>query len=1066
MTTARSFLVDSSHVAARLLQPFAWGVLVWAFCCGCGDRSAVRVTPDPSKPAVADEQASSSIAKQTNLDSPEVSLRERIDQLENDDQSPAAKQLLTQQLIVDPNDMQANYLMARLQFNQGNAEQALAITERFSASDSAATIEFLELRIMILKRLDRYSDAADAIQQIIAQHTEQNATLRERLLHELWATLCRCGRRQEASEIAIRMARAGRATRDELISLIRRDESFPSPRLLTRNDGSRDERSHSNLFSPGLGLARWYFDDGQYQAALKQLRLPNGQGNQTPDARAFKGRILAKLQATDRLASWLINHREALHTREDFWIALTEYWKQKGKFESAAHAALQGLQINPTNREMVQHASGLMYALQRREDGDYFKSFGIDLANTETAATIVFLGESNLQQSLQTLLQRLVELGRPFETLNWKKLTIPPSQPGLLQHLEAQRVSLLKNPNALAMSAEYARQDIPIDTFSDQADWQQLVTATGPTTPAVNDQAASKQANVAFVPHLVDRAKQVGLTHEYLFSDRRDFEQIALYEAMGGGVGVLDFDRDGWADVYLAQGATDPPDQLASVSSQLFRNLSGKFAPVTENSLAGDFQFSTGIACGDVNQDGFPDLYLAALGKNRMLINNGDGTFRDATDQFEPSADQFSTSLAIADLNGDALPDLFEGNYFEIEGAFQRPKKNAQGQFTPPSPLTHFAGNDRWFANLGDGSWKTHTISSDVARPGTSLGVVITDFDGSGSNEVFVGNDMRANHFLKVAPSDQHTETLQSSDSKGVTFVNQADFLGLAMGTLGVPNGCMGIATGDFNRDGRFDLQIANYSQEPCNLFLQNAEGSFSDLAMRRGMHHPTNPMVGFGTKSVDLDRNGFLDFVVTNGHIFDMRYSGEPFKMPPQMFMGTGIDYQSLFPTDSENDSSDQPKQAEHAYWQHDYLGRAMATLDYDHDGALDFLVTHLDHPTALLHNESFTGEPERIAAGKRWLQIELTGIRSERDAIGAKVSVSYAGQVFTNWVTAGDGYFCTDEPVLSFAFPAIKSKQLPSVNVTIHWPSGSKQRLKTMELGHRYLVLEGQPDTFKLQP
>lgn len=1065
MTIDRSLFAHPLAIAARQLRRWAWIVLTVAVCCGCSDNSKSAIERVPATSVTADtSEGSVSSSGENNAADSSVSLRERGEALEQEKQFTAAEKLLTEQLILDPDDLQTNFLLARLKFKQGDIDQALAITERFPASDAATSPEILELQIGILKQQRRYSDVADTIRQLITQRSDLDAAMRERLLHELWAMLCRCGRRQEACEIAIRMTRAGRATRDELISLIRRDESFPSPRLLTREDGSRDQRGNANAFSPGLGLARWYFDEGRFEDALEQLRLPDEQGNQTLDARALEGRILAKIQATDRLESWLINHREDLQTREDFWIALTEYWKQKRKFEAAAYAALQGLQINPANREMIQHASGLMYSLERKEEGDYFKTFGIDIANTETAATAIFLGEGNLQQSLQTLLQRLVELGRPFETLNWKKLTIPPSQTNILQHLESQRRSLLQNPDALTMSTEYARQDIPIDTFSDRTAWQQLVESVGPTAPAIANPIMVTQAKVAFKPRLVDRANETGLQHEYLFSDRRNFEQIALYEAMGGGGGVLDFDRDGWPDVYLAQAATSPPDQLASVSSQLFRNVDGTFREITENSQTQDFQYSTGIACGDVNQDGFPDLYLAAVGKNRLLINNGDGTFRDATDQFDPSPDQFSTSLGIADLNGDALPDLFEGNYFEIEGAFNRPKQNEKGQWVAPSPLAHFAGNDRWFANQGDGSWKTQQVSSDVARPGTSLGVVITDFDGSGSNEIFVGNDMRANHFLKVTTTDQQNEG-QDSKNDGVGFVNQADFLGLAMGTHGIPNGCMGIATGDFNRDGRIDLQIANYSHESSNLFLQNPEGSFLDLAMRHGMHQPTKPMVGFGTKAVDLDRNGFLDFVITNGHIFDMRAAGEPFRMLPQLFMGTGNTYEVVLPDDAESSASGATADSKDDYWQHPYLGRAMATLDYDHDGALDFLITHLDHPTALLHNESFLNDPERIAAGKRWLQLELVGTHSERDAIGAKVSVTYAGQVFTDWVTAGDGYFSTDEPVLSFAFPAMNTTQFPPVGVVIRWPTGVEQRFELLELGHRYLVLEGQQEAFALQ-
>ncbi len=149
---------------------------------------------------------------------------------------------------------------------------------------------------------------------------------------------------------------------------------------------------------------------------------------------------------------------------------------------------------------------------------------------------------------------------------------------------------------------------------------------------------------------------------------------IPIHEALGGGIAVLDYDLDGWPDVYLAQGSGDPPTSSCTRSNQLFRGGPQVFHPVTSLAQADDFNYSSGLAAGDVNQDGFVDLYLGSLGHNRLLVNNGDGTFRDATLQMDDSSDRFTSSVAIADINSDGLPDLFESNYIQMEGGFAVPQ--------------------------------------------------------------------------------------------------------------------------------------------------------------------------------------------------------------------------------------------------------------------------------------------------------------------------------------------------------------------------------------------------------
>ncbi len=335
--------------------------------------------------------------------------------------------------------------------------------------------------------------------------------------------------------------------------------------------------------------------------------------------------------------------------------------------------------------------------------------------------------------------------------------------------------------------------------------------------------------------------------------------------------------------------------------------------------------------------------------------------------------------------------------------------------------MSYSAAQDRWFENLADGRFRVHEITPEIAQPGTSLGVVITDFQSDGKNEVFVGNDVRPNHLL-----------VQSSEN---LFVNMADLKGVANGFDGGAKGCMGIATGDFNRDGKIDIQIANYLDEEANLYLQTSNGNFMDNSERYGLADATRPYVGFGTKAVDIDRNGFLDFIVTNGHVFDMQKFGEAYQMPPQLLMSDGIRFQ---PAEVDDDSG---------YWNEKYLGRTIASIDFDRDGALDFIIGHLDKPLALLGDETQT------SGG--WLQLELVGTLSERDAIGTQIVLTIEDSQYMQWVTAGDGYLCSDEPVQTFGFEPSNQRG----QIEVRWPSGLRQTFESVACGHRYLIVEGDP-------
>jgi predicted Zn-dependent protease len=920
------------------------------------------------------------------------------------DHEQAAKDLYGL-MIRYPDDDKVKLRVAQVEAARGKFEAALEIAESLG-NDSVAFPAAVELRYQVLAKQGRYSQAADLLLD-----ASQGRRDRTQWNHEAWRFLNHLGRRQEASQQAMQLCRQGLATEAELLSLIKRSAAFPTPAMI------KNKEQGARQFADGLGKARWYFSVGEYQNAVTQLADQSRTGFQSVAAEAFYGRLLAESQDWEAFGRWHAGSSEEIKRHADYWSAIGTFFIDNLSHEAAARALLEAIRRDPTDRVCFQRLSKVLSALGRSDDGKQFQYRGVELAQTERLAEQLADSPNDRERRSQ-LARNLMELGRPFETLAWTSTLLPQSAIGPRQVINQQRKDLLSDPSVETMAVETALLEFDPTEFDLQPAMGQLFR----DKRKLGRPATVASSKIAARPSLVNRAEEVGLKFQWYKDVGIDLKTIPIHESLGGGIAVLDYDLDGWPDLYLAQGSGDPPTDQCTRSSELFRNEASNFEPRTEVAHAEDRNYSSGLSSGDVNQDGFPDLFLGSLGHNRLLINNGDGTFREATSGLGAFPDRFTSSIAVADINGDQLPDLFESNYIEMEGGFALPQAQENGKLLAPSPLSHYPDHDRWFENLGDGSFRLHEIESSTANPGTSLGLVVTDFDSDGKNEVFVGIDVRPNHFL-----------VQSGDNG---FINLADAKGLANGFEGSPNGCMGIATGDFNRDGRFDMQIANYSLEPANYYLQTDSGDFTDNAVRYGLADVTRPYVGFGTKAVDVDRNGFLDFIVTNGHIFDLRDEGEPYQMAPQMLMSDGRGLELV--------EVDDPS----GYWEQAYLGRSIALLDYDRDGATDFAIGHLDQPVALLHDET--------ATDGRWVQFELVGVKSERDAIGAKLVVTAGQSQFTQWVTAGDGYFCSDEPVVSFSFP--RSETPADVQLRVHWPSGLAQDFEAIEADNRYLVVEGE--------
>jgi hypothetical protein len=453
----------------------------------------------------------------------------------------------------------------------------------------------------------------------------------------------------------------------------------------------------------------------------------------------------------------------------------------------------------------------------------------------------------------------------------------------------------------------------------------------------------------------------------------------------------------------------------------LFRNLGGtRFADVSRMTGVRDSGFGQGVAVGDLDADGFVDLYVANIGGNRLLRNNGDGTFSDATHAAGLAGDEWTTSCAMADLDGDALPDLYAVNYVMGNDVFDR----VCGDGATPRlcmPYDFEAQPDRVWTNRGDGTFgdASSMLLADHP-PGKGLGIAIWNATGNGRPNILIANDTTPNAFFESEDSSRsHTRY----EDRGIAS-------GLALNADGKATGSMGIALGDVNDDGRLDVFITNFLAEANTYYACSAAGFYEDRTREVELQNPSFNVLGFGTQFLDADLDGRLELFVANGHIDDLRDIDRPYEMPAQVFRWDGRQFR------------ESPADELGPYFNEKWLGRSAARIDWNRDGRGDLLVGHLAKPSALLTNTT--------ASPSRFLQLSLVGVESNRDAIGAIVTAKFAGLEKTFQITAGDGYQSSNERSITIGTGDAALMD----ELVIRWPSGLAQRIENLPTG-RYLKI-----------
>ena len=701
------------------------------------------------------------------------------------------------------------------------------------------------------------------------------------------------------------------------------------------------------------------------------------------------------------------------------WSARGIWLAASGKTASAIRCLHEALIREPEQLSTTVLLGQLLKSVDESELGNAFTERGRRMQR------IVDLNERLVEpraaESILPMIEELEAVGRFWEAWGWcdiHELTFPPNNAAVVacrQRIKPYLTSMFPRtkPGSLPGS-DFSWEKFPLPDWSNQKSLDRA------PTEILNQQ----QSTIEFE----DQAQQVGLDFRFVNSYSAGRGR-RIFETMGAGVAVLDFDMDGWPDLFFPQGSTSPAGVPQGPSDALYRNQRGKrFEDVTTFTTIHETSYSQGVAAGDYNNDGFPDLYVANFGRNRLYRNNGDGSFSDATDEAGLKQSVWTVSCAIADLNGDGMPELFDVNYAQGNDLLSRTCPDSHGHQKVCRPTFFDPVADTVADNLGNGTFLERQSEAGLDLPlGMGLGLVVADFNDDGRPDIFVANDMTANHLLinQVAASDQ-----------SVLFVDEALLRGVAFDEFGLAQACMGVACADINRDRQPDLFITNFARESNTLYLSQPGGFYLDATQAAGLREPSYDPLGFGTQFLDADRDGWYDLVVVNGHIDE--FEGELFQMKAQFFRGhpDGC-FTELFGRQA-GELFDIPR-----------LGRGMALLDWNRDGRTDFVATDLEGPVLLAVNQ--TESPFQS------LRLRLIGTQSSRDAIGAKVTlVEDTGDERVYQLTAGDGYESSNERVLEICRGAVERVR----QVEIRWPSGNVSATSDVVLSGDWIVVEGKPD------
>ncbi|MEZ6126563.1 MAG: FG-GAP-like repeat-containing protein [Planctomycetaceae bacterium] len=852
--------------------------------------------------------------------------------------------------------------------------------------------------------LCRLREAEACYQAILARHPDDAAA------NDGYARLLgRCGRRAEAFSYVLRLIRAGHRT--DLLMLVARDSGLLNdPDLLEAAVAADPDDAN-----PLLGQAAAADAGQEYETALNRLDAASRCENIPPCYIGMLGRQLLNNRKTERLQQWVQTSQFQMFDAEA-WLVRGDIAEANGDLEGAARCAWEASRLLPELLSALSQLAGRLRTIGRADSAVQTDPRIQQMHTLRSLQHQVLMSNQEVDEDgFVQLLSAYMSVGRFWEALGWARLAVDRFPDGTQVRKLALELEQLTTDLPLELTAPGFNTAASLD-LSDLALPRELRTETsGPNATTI--------ATVSF-----DHTQNCGF--DFQFFSGADHRTNRMFELGGGGVAVIDVDGDTAPDLFCTQGALMEGDLLedTELHGELFRNQGGQqFRDVSASAGFSNWQhsegsdFGSGVAAGDFNNDGFPDLYAAAIGRNTLWMNNGDGTFSPVADETDVDR-EWTSSCLMADLNGDSYPDLYDVNYLEGDDLLERICRAKDGLPTLCTPYDFDGALDRIRLSSGDGGFVD--VTADFLTPAPrGKGLGIAAFRSGPGLSFFVANDTVANFFY-------------TADSARPTIMtDQAMTAGLAFNGRGTAEACMGVAVGDCNRDGRTDLLVTNFLHESNTLYCAVGERLFEDQTEKLGLHDVSLPVLGVWLAVSGCQPGRSTGAVHCEWPYQRLQPPWDPYRMRPHVLSWTPDGFQSL------------PENVLGPWSEQEFVGRAVAVTDWNQDGQPDVAMGCLEDPYLLLTNTSPT-------AGKHFLRVQLVADTSARDAIGTVIRVTCGSDQQVFQLTAGDGYQCSSERCLLIGCgdAAIVDE------LEVNWPSGPTQVFRILSTDQRLILIEGR--------
>jgi hypothetical protein len=551
--------------------------------------------------------------------------------------------------------------------------------------------------------------------------------------------------------------------------------------------------------------------------------------------------------------------------------------------------------------------------------------------------------------------------------------------------------------------------------------------AQGISSRGVKPQPRGKPSGRPFLARFTDVARQAGLTQPMVYGgiDTKSY----IIEVVGCGVAFLDYDNDGWLDLFVLSGTRldgAPPD----ATNRLYKNnRDGTFTDVTAKAGLTRTGWASAVTVGDYDNDGYDDIFITYYGHNVLYRNNGDGTFIDVTEKagLRHNAIRYGAGCTWVDYDRDGRLDLFVATYLKTTlEKLPKPGENRdctwKGVPVNCGPRGLPTGGVQLFRNNGDGTFTDVSEQSGVAAASGSypMTAVAADYDDDGWPDIYVACDSTPSWLFR--------------NQRDGTFREEGLERGVALSEDGLEQAGMGIAIGDYDLDGQLDIFKTHFSDDTNVLYRNDGKGFFNDFTIRAGIGVETR-YVGWGAGMVDLDNDGFPDLFVVTGSVYpevEQKLPAYPFRTPRLVFRNLGDGrFEELI------DEAGEGVAAVHA-------SRGCAFGDFDNDGDVDILVMNMNEPPSLLRND--------VSGAGHWLKVLLVGVKSNASAIGARVIARYGGRTQAQEVTAQSSFYSANDRRLHFGLgPAT------TADLTIRWPTGATEEIARVAADQLVVIREG---------